>query len=416
MAETKINLNYQVKTDQFEDKVGDAITTGNAVDEVEDKIDERFNDTDVGGGVYEGGHTHSGTLLDGQKVSYNNLTNVPSTFTPSAHTHPFGELTGDIAFSQLDAIISTSNEANKIIEANDARLSDARTPTSHTHTFSDLTDDIAFSQLDALITTGSESNKIIEATDARLSDARTPTSHNNTRHTETYITSSGVTFENLDANGDVGTAATQVAVGNHAHSSIYYTQTTIDNLLDGKSDITHTHSNEEVLDGGLAPTATFGTPLSRSYAYSPFGVGGWTINSDGTASIVADGTGDKSMMIDLPQIPDGSVLTFFILFVYADNTHNLDIKLYRTSFVDGVAEEIASMTHTDDTTIGTGSSFEGQDAGVGSTSGIDFVTGTTLIDKVNYHYWMRINETDTNNANVKVSGGWLDCDVDIPAP
>ncbi len=36
-----------------------------------------------------------------------------------------------------------------------------------------------------------------------------------------YITAAGVTFENLDANGDVGTGATQVAQGDHLHSGVY---------------------------------------------------------------------------------------------------------------------------------------------------------------------------------------------------
>jgi hypothetical protein len=35
------------------------------------------------------------------------------------------------------------------------------------------------------------------------------------------IAAAGVTFENLDANGDVGTGAAQVAAGDHAHSGTY---------------------------------------------------------------------------------------------------------------------------------------------------------------------------------------------------
>ena len=36
-----------------------------------------------------------------------------------------------------------------------------------------------------------------------------------------YIEASGVTYENLNSNGDVGTGATQVAAGNHTHSGVY---------------------------------------------------------------------------------------------------------------------------------------------------------------------------------------------------
>jgi hypothetical protein len=44
-----------------------------------------------------------------------------------------------------------------------------------------------------------------------------PSPHNNTHHSETYITSTDVTFGNLNINGDVGTTGTQVAFGNHTH-------------------------------------------------------------------------------------------------------------------------------------------------------------------------------------------------------
>ena len=36
-----------------------------------------------------------------------------------------------------------------------------------------------------------------------------------------YITSTGVTYENLSANGDIGTGATQVAQGDHTHAGVY---------------------------------------------------------------------------------------------------------------------------------------------------------------------------------------------------
>ena len=55
--------------------------------------------------------------------------------------------------------------------------------------------------------------------------------HDNTNHSETYITSSGVTFSNLDANSGVGTGSNQVAVGDHNHNSVYYTQTYLDSLI-----------------------------------------------------------------------------------------------------------------------------------------------------------------------------------------
>lgn len=45
----------------------------------------------------------------------------------------------------------------------------------------------------------------------------TPSPHNNAHHSETYITASNVTYGVLDVNGDVGTGAGQLAIGNHTH-------------------------------------------------------------------------------------------------------------------------------------------------------------------------------------------------------
>lgn len=61
-------------------------------------------------------------------------------------------------------------------------------------------------------------SEVVYGSDTRLSDTRTPASHNNSAHSETYITASGVTYEALNANSDVGTGSSQVAVGNHSHS------------------------------------------------------------------------------------------------------------------------------------------------------------------------------------------------------
>jgi len=45
----------------------------------------------------------------------------------------------------------------------------------------------------------------------------TPSPHGNSHHSESYITSAAVNFTNLNANGSVGTGASQVAFGNHTH-------------------------------------------------------------------------------------------------------------------------------------------------------------------------------------------------------
>ena len=52
-------------------------------------------------------------------------------------------------------------------------------------------------------------------------------SHNNDYHSETYITSAGVTYENLSTNSDIGTGSTQVSQGDHTHDNRYYTEAEI---------------------------------------------------------------------------------------------------------------------------------------------------------------------------------------------
>ncbi len=68
---------------------------------------------------------------------------------------------------------------------------------------------------------GSSAGDVCQGDDSRLSDARTPTTHGNDKHSATYITSSDVTYENLNGNGDVGTGSSQVAQGDHNHEGTY---------------------------------------------------------------------------------------------------------------------------------------------------------------------------------------------------
>jgi hypothetical protein len=63
-------------------------------------------------------------------TSYNDLTDVPSTFPPSTHTHAAADITsGTLALAR----IPTGTTSTTVCIGNDSRLSDARTPTAHTH-------------------------------------------------------------------------------------------------------------------------------------------------------------------------------------------------------------------------------------------------------------------------------------------
>ena len=82
--------------------------------------------------------------------SYNDLSNIPASFTPASHTHGNLANDGKIGTTANKPLItgtggvvqagSFGTSANTFCEGNDSRLSDARTPVAHTHTKSDVTD------------------------------------------------------------------------------------------------------------------------------------------------------------------------------------------------------------------------------------------------------------------------------------
>jgi len=412
MGETKINLNYQVKSDQFGDKVGEAIATGNASDEVEDKINSKFNSTPIGGGQYTGGHKHTGALYDGEKIDYNDLKNIPTVFPPETHTHSFSDLIDNISWTQISNLITTGpsdpNNNERLIRADDPRLSDARDPNPHTHPFTDITGDISFSQLDTLISTTAEANKLIEANDPRLSDSREPLPHDNTKHTEAYITSSGVTYEALLANGDIGTAADQVAQGDHNHNELYYTKTQTNSLLDGKADTTHYHTSGTVIETGLATNASFNNEITRAFSFPPFGFSSaWQIAVNGSATINLSTAGlDRKLYIPLQMIPDEAILEEMIIYVKANGPHNLEVNLMRTNMTTGAVETITSAQHNYSTT-----EIEPLYAEVTSTE-------TDFVDKEIYSYWILIEEvgTSTDNVDITIYGGKIMCSIVRPLP
>ena len=82
--------------------------------------------------------------------SYNDLSNIPASFTPASHSH--GNVTNDgkvgttankPLITGTDGVVqagSFGTAANTFCEGNDSRLSDARTPVAHTHGKADITD------------------------------------------------------------------------------------------------------------------------------------------------------------------------------------------------------------------------------------------------------------------------------------
>ena len=99
-------------------------------------------------------------------TSYNDLSNKPSSFTPSSHTH--GNITNDgkIGSTANKPLITTSNgtittgnfggstttTANYFVACNDSRLSDARTPTAHNQATTTITNSETYSNLGSNLT------------------------------------------------------------------------------------------------------------------------------------------------------------------------------------------------------------------------------------------------------------------------
>ena len=119
-----------------------------------------------------------------------------------------------------------------------------------------------------------------------------PTALSSFSNDSNFITASSVTYENLSNNGDIGTASTQLAQGDHTHIGVYepanlniqshisstlnphsttasqvgaYTKDEADTLLSGKSDTSHNHALNNLSEksyNSLTDTPTIPDKLS----------------------------------------------------------------------------------------------------------------------------------------------------------
>jgi hypothetical protein len=136
-------------------------------------------------------------------TSYNDLTDVPSTFPPEAHTHAISDTTG----------LQTALDGKQAVGSYAA--------STHPHAATDIT---SGTLAIARIPTGTTSSTVCIGNDSRLSDARTPTAHThgNISNAGAIGTTSGVpiitgTSGVLQA-GQFGMVAGRFAEGNHTHT------------------------------------------------------------------------------------------------------------------------------------------------------------------------------------------------------
>lgn len=84
--------------------------------------------------------TSGETGLEFDAVSYDDLTDVPATFPPSAHTHPFTEITGTIDDAQVPLSAVSQHQADLDIEWDQLLgVPGLFPPEDHTHPFTEIT-------------------------------------------------------------------------------------------------------------------------------------------------------------------------------------------------------------------------------------------------------------------------------------
>jgi len=147
----------------------------------------------------------SNISLNGHTHSYNDLTNIPETFTPSEHTHSYNDLTN------IPETFTPSEHTHSYNDLND--IPDTFTPSEHTHSFTSLTDipdtfPPAEHNHDTLYSTINHTHNYNDLTDI-------PTSFNPSEHTHSYksLTDIPTSFNPSEHNHD-----TLYSAINHTHS------------------------------------------------------------------------------------------------------------------------------------------------------------------------------------------------------
>ena len=214
---------------------GPGVPVGGTTGQVLKKLSNANLDTgwgDVGNGdmlksVYDtdnDGKVNAAASAD--SVPWSGVTGKPSTYAPSTHktSHASG---GADALSPADIGAATASHNHSGVYA----------PASHSHNdlyYTETEINALFNVTSGHDHNGTNSKKIAWTAIDNKPSTYTPSSHDNTAHLATYITASGVTYENLSANGDVGTGAAQVAAGNHGHALTGLSDVNVSNPSDGQ--------------------------------------------------------------------------------------------------------------------------------------------------------------------------------------
>lgn len=207
-----------------------------------------------------------------------------------------------------------------------------------------------------------------------------------------YIEASGVTYENLNSNGDVGTGATQVAAGNHTHSGVYEpADATIlkeadvdDTPVNGATtapvssnwaydhDVSASDTVEGHVELATAAETTTGTDATRAVtpdglAGSDYGkrVIGLQVFSDADDVATGDGAGD--LFFRIPSVMNGWELVAVAASVQtAGTTGTTDIQIHNvTQATDFLSTKLTiDSGETDSSTAATAAVISGADDNV----------------------------------------------------
>jgi len=211
-------------------------------------------------------------------TDFTQLVNVPSTFTPSAHTHIAAEVTDfSSAASSAAPVQSVAGrtgvvtlsvgDVSNAVSNTDARLSDARTPLSHTHVASAITDfnTAAASAAPVQSVAGKVGVVTLAKADVGLGNVDNTSDLNKPVSTATQTALDGkAASSHTHAIADVTNLQTTLdgkAASSHTHPISAVTN--LQSALDGKAASSHSHAIADVT--GLQ-TALDGKQASGSYA------------------------------------------------------------------------------------------------------------------------------------------------------
>lgn len=229
-------IGYETDTNKF--KIGDGSSTWSAL--------PYFTQSQSGSDLVSAINGSTGVIDDDNIASTiardSEVSSAISTHAGNATAHHSN--VNDPSTTEKAALAGTSGTpsgTNKYVTNDDSRMTDSRYPTAHAHGNITSGGFVGNQASKPLITGtagivqagsfGTAAGTVCEGNDSRLSDSRTPTSHNNSAHSETYITAAGVTYEQLNTNGDVGSVSGTLCAGNDSR------------LSDARTPVAHAHGN-----------------------------------------------------------------------------------------------------------------------------------------------------------------------------